>query len=86
MLSGVNPAQSKLNLITWLDAVIYRCSATSLVLDINRNREHTLFHHIKRPDYDKVAEILSGLNAWGGNLHHSKYIVWKVLCSTTWSG
>ena len=64
MLSGVNPAQSKQNLITWLDAIIYRCSATSLELDIDGNREHALFHHIKGPDFDKITGILSGLNAW----------------------
>ena len=47
MLSGVNPAQSKINLTTWLEAIIYRCSATSLVLDIDGNREHALFHHLR---------------------------------------
>ena len=37
----------------------------SLVLDIDGNREHALFHHMKGSAYDKVSGILSGLNAWG---------------------
>ena len=65
MLSGSTAAQSKLNLVSWLDAIIYQRSSTSLVLDIDGNREHALFHHIKGPDFDSITGILSGLNAWG---------------------
>ena len=35
LMTGLNPAEY---LLTWLDAVIYQCSATSLVLDIDGKR------------------------------------------------
>ena len=64
LMTGGTPAQSRVNLLTWLDAIIYQVSATSLALDIDGNRENVLYHHMKGSAYDRVSGILSGLNAW----------------------
>ena len=65
LMTGANPAESKSNLLTWLDAVIYQCSATSLVLDNDGNTEHALFH----------SGILSGLNVQMLEYHAKKFML-----------
>ena len=59
------PAHSRQNLIHWLDTLIYGFSATSLMYDIDGNREHALVHHIKGPNFDRDTAALSSLNLWG---------------------
>lgn len=51
-MTGGTPAQSKINLLMWFDAVVYQACTAALVLDIDGNREHALYHHIKGPAYD----------------------------------
>jgi len=67
VLSGVNAAQSLLNLRNWLDTVITGMTACNpLVYDGNGNREWGMYHHILRDEFVNITSVLStGLSSWG---------------------
>jgi len=67
-VTGLNPAQSRINFQNWLDNIIAAMSSKNpLVLGPNNTREPGLYHHLLGHEFDQITSLLTQATLQWGN-------------------
>jgi len=67
-VTGLNPAQSRINFQNWLDGTITAMSSrNTLVIGVNNTREPGLYHQLLGHEFDQITSLLSQATVQWGN-------------------